>query len=53
MGLHDDLVNGAAQMILAEVTMDEDLMDLRRLKLLVVQWAAHQLGLWTNKLKNE
>jgi len=53
MGLPDDLVNGAAQMILAEVTMDDDLTDLRRLKLLVVQWAAHQLRLWTNNLKKE
>ena len=53
MGLPDDLVNGAVQMILAEITMDEDFMAYRRLKLLVVQWAAHQLGLWTNKLKNE
>jgi hypothetical protein len=53
MGLPDDLVNGAAQMILAEITMDENLIDLRRLKLLIVQWAAHQLRLWTNNLKKE
>jgi hypothetical protein len=53
MGLPDDLVNGAAQMILAEITMDEDFMAYRRLKLLIVQWAAHQLRLWTNNLKKE
>jgi len=53
MGLPDDLVNGAAQIILAEVTMDEDFMAYRRLKLLIIQWAAHELGLWTNKLKKE
>jgi len=53
MGLPDDLVNGAAQMILAEITMDEDFMDYRRLKLLIVQWAANELRLWTNKLKKE
>jgi hypothetical protein len=53
MDLPDDLVNGAAQMILAEITMDEDFMELRRLKLLIVQWSAHQLRLWTNNLKKE
>jgi len=53
MGLPDDLVNGSAQIILAEVTMDEVFMDLRRLKLLIVQWSANELRLWTNKLKNE
>jgi len=53
MALPDDLVNGAAQMILAEVTMDEAFMDLPRLKLLIVHWAANELRLWTNKLKNE
>jgi hypothetical protein len=51
MGLPDDLINGAAQMILAEVTMDEDFMAYRRLKLLIVQWAAHELKVWTDKLK--
>jgi len=53
MALPDDLINGAAQMILAEVTMDENFIELRRLKLLVVQWSAHQLRLWTNNLKKE
>jgi len=53
MDLPDDLVNGAVQMILAEITMDEDFMDYRRLKLLIVQWSAHQLRLWTNNLKKE
>ena len=53
MGLPDDLVNGAAQIILAEVTIDQSFMDLPRLKLLIVQWSAHQLRLWTNNLKKE
>jgi hypothetical protein len=51
MGLPDDLVNGIAQMILAEIVMDEEFSDHRRLKLLTVQWASHELRLWTNKLK--
>jgi hypothetical protein len=51
MELPDDLVNGTAQMILAEIVLDEDFMDNQRLKLLIVQWAAHELRLWTNKLK--
>jgi len=53
MGLPDDLVNGSAQMILAEITIDEDFMSYHRLKLLIIQWAAHELRLWTNKLKKE
>jgi hypothetical protein len=53
MGLPDDLVNGVAQMILAEIVMDEEYFDHRRLKLLIVQWASHELRLWTNKLKKE
>jgi MFS family permease len=51
MGLPDDLVNGPAQMILAEIVIDKDFSDLRRLKLLIVQWAAYELKLWTDKLK--
>jgi hypothetical protein len=48
MGLPDDLVNSTAQMILAEVTVDEDFMVYPRLKLLIVQWAAHELRRWTD-----
>jgi hypothetical protein len=51
MALPDDLVNGAAQVILAESAVDADFSDLRRLKLLIVQWAANELRLWTNKMK--
>jgi len=51
MGLPDDMVDGAIQMILAEITIDEAFMDLRRLKLLIVQWVAHELRVWTDKLK--
>jgi hypothetical protein len=51
MGLPDDLVNSAAQMILAEVAIDGVFLDLPRLKLLIIQWAAHQFRLWTDKLK--
>ena len=51
--LPDDLVHTIVQTILSEAVLDDELMSHPRLKLLVVHWAAHELRLWTNKLKAE
>jgi len=53
MELPDDLVHGVIQMVLAEAVLDDELLVHNRLRLLVVQWLAHELRLWTNKLKKE
>jgi predicted MFS family arabinose efflux permease len=53
MELPDDLVHGVVQMVLAESVLDDELMVHDRLKLLIVQWIAHELRIWTNKLKKE
>jgi HEAT repeat protein len=46
-----DLVDTVVQAVLPEVVLDDELVNYPRLRLLVVQWAAHELRLWTNKLK--
>ena len=51
MGLPDDLINPAVQIILAELVLDDEFLKHNRLKLLIAQWAAHELRLWTNKFK--
>ena len=38
-------------MVLSEAALDNELRDYPRLRLLIVHWAAHELRLWTNKLK--
>jgi MFS family permease len=48
--LPDDLVHAIAQMVLSEAVLDDDLSSHYRLKLLIVNWAAHELRLWTNKV---
>ena len=53
MELPDSLIHGMVQMVLAETVLDEELLDHNRLRLLIVHWAAHELRLWTNKLKKE
>jgi len=51
--LPDELVHTVEQMVLSEAVLDEELMSHPRLKLLIVHWTAHELRLWTNKLKAE
>jgi len=51
--LPDDLVHTIVQMVLSEAVLDDELINHRRLRLLIVHWAAHELRLWTNKLKKE
>jgi MFS family permease len=49
--LPDNLVHAIVQIVLSEAVLDDDLSSHNRLKLLIVNWAAHELRLWTNKLK--
>ena len=51
--LPDELVHGIVQMVISEAILDEGYDSNERLRLLIVHWAAHELRLWTNRLKNE
>jgi MFS family permease len=51
--LPDELIHDPFSAILSEAVLDPELMDHPRLQLLIVSWAAHELRLWTNKLKRE
>jgi hypothetical protein len=51
--LPEDLVDTVVQNVLPEIILNDELVSYPRLRLLVVQWAAHELRLWTNKLKGE
>ncbi|MCL2602301.1 MAG: MFS transporter [Treponema sp.] len=49
--LPDDLVHAIVQTILAETVISDEFMEYPSLQLLIVHWAAHELRLWTKKLK--
>jgi MFS family permease len=49
--LPDDLSPLIVQMVLSETVLDDELCAHDRLRLLIVHWAAHELRVWTNKLK--
>jgi HEAT repeat protein len=49
--LPEHLVHERVQRILSEVVLDDEFINHRRLRLLIVSWCAHELRLWTNKLK--
>ena len=49
--LPDELSHAVAQTVLSEAVLDDELMNHRRLQLLIVHWASHELRLWTNRLK--
>jgi MFS family permease len=49
--LPDDQVHTVIQMVISEAVLDDELISHRRLRLLIAHWAAHQLWIWTNKLK--
>ena len=51
--LPEDLLDTVVQNVLPEIILNDELVSYPRLRLLVVQWAAHELRLWTNKLKGE
>ena len=51
--LPGELVHTAVQMVLSEAVLDDELIKFPRLRLLIVHWTAHELRLWTNKLKTD
>ena len=51
--LPDELVHSIIQTVLSEVVLSDEFIDSPRLRLLIVHWAAHELRLWTNKLKEQ
>jgi MFS family permease/HEAT repeat protein len=51
MELPSEITHTVAQVVLSEALLDDDLASHRRLKLLTVQWAAHELRQWTKQMK--
>jgi HEAT repeat protein len=51
MKLPKELVHTIAQIVLSEAVLDNELVNVPRLRLLIAHWAAHELRLWTNKMK--
>jgi MFS family permease len=51
MELPDDLIHAIVQKVLSEAVLDDDFVNYPSLKLLIVHWAAHELRLWTDKVK--
>jgi Na+/melibiose symporter-like transporter/HEAT repeat protein len=49
--LPDDQVHTVVQVVISEAVLDDELISHRRLRLLIAHWAAHQLWIWTNRLK--
>jgi hypothetical protein len=49
--LPDEVIHSIVQTVLSETVLDDELISHRRLKLLLVHWASHELRLWTNRLK--
>jgi MFS family permease len=49
--LPDKQVHTVVQVVISEAVLDDELISHRRLRLLIAHWAAHQLWIWTNKLK--
>jgi MFS family permease len=47
----NDMAHAIVQVVLSEAVLDDELNSHNRLKLLIVHWTAHELKLWTNKLK--
>ena len=53
MELPEELVHANIQLILSETALNEEYMAFPSLQLLIVHWSAHELRLWTNKLKDQ
>jgi hypothetical protein len=49
--LPDDMAHAVVQIVLSEAVLDDELSAFNRLRLLIIHWAAHELRLWTKKLK--
>jgi hypothetical protein len=50
--LPDEFLHTVVQVVLSEAVLDDELLSHPRLRLLISHWAAHQLWIWTNKLKD-
>jgi hypothetical protein len=51
--LPEHLCDTIVQVVLSEAVLDNELLNFRRLKLLISNWTAHTLRQWTNKVKRE
>jgi hypothetical protein len=49
--LPDELVHTVTRIVLSEILLDDEYLGFTRLRLLIVQWAAHELRLWAKKQK--
>jgi MFS family permease len=47
----DGLAHDIVQIVLAEAVLDDELIAFTRLKLLISHWTAHELRIWTKKMK--
>ncbi|MCL2833608.1 MAG: MFS transporter [Treponema sp.] len=51
--LPDDLCHTVIQIVLSEAALLDEFHNYPRLRLLIVHWTAHELRLWTNKLRDQ
>jgi len=49
--LPDNFTHQIIKTVLSEVVLDDDLMNMPRLRLLIAHWASHELRLWTKNMK--
>ena len=52
MKIPDEICHAIAQTVLSEAILADEFQDNKQLRLLVVHWAARELRIWTNRLKN-
>jgi MFS family permease len=45
------ITHEVVRIVLSEAVLDDELIAITRLKLLIVHWAAHELRIWTKKMK--
>jgi MFS family permease len=45
------MIHAVVQVVLSEALLDDELCTFNRLRLLIVHWAAHELRIWTKKIK--
>ena len=51
--LPDELCHTVVQVVLSEAALLDEFHNYARLRLLIVLWTAHELRIWTNKLRNQ
>ncbi|MDR0313367.1 MAG: MFS transporter [Treponema sp.] len=49
----EEYCNTIVQVFISEAVLDDELRNFPRLKLLIINWAAHELRRWTNRFKRE